>query len=71
MELSKRALHANLEVSSLAAAMELEGRGQVMLLRDPEATAAIEAARVLARQRRGRARSEVTAEFQGLAGPPG
>jgi enoyl-CoA hydratase/carnithine racemase len=40
---SKRALRSNLEVPSFGAAMELEGRGQAMLLHDPDATAAIAA----------------------------
>lgn len=53
VQFSKRALRANLEVSSLAAAMELEGRGQAMLLRDPEAAAAIDAVRRGHAARRG------------------
>ncbi|MDV7268587.1 enoyl-CoA hydratase-related protein, partial [Rhodococcus oxybenzonivorans] len=43
VQLSKRALHANMEVSSYAAALELENRGQALLTRGedmPEALAA-------------------------------
>ncbi|MDH6285003.1 enoyl-CoA hydratase/isomerase family protein [Prescottella agglutinans] len=43
VQLSKRALHANMEVSSYAAALELENRGQPLLTRGqdmPEALAA-------------------------------
>lgn len=43
VQLSKRALHANLEVGSYAAALELENRGQALLTRSsdmPEALAA-------------------------------
>jgi enoyl-CoA hydratase/carnithine racemase len=43
VQLSKRALHANMEVSSFAAALELENRGQALLTRGsdmPEALAA-------------------------------
>ena len=43
MQLSKRALQANMEASSFAAALELENRGQALLTRGsdmPEALAA-------------------------------
>ena len=43
VQLSKRALQANLEISSYAAALELENRGQALLTRStdmPEALAA-------------------------------
>jgi enoyl-CoA hydratase/carnithine racemase len=43
VQLSKRALQANMEVSSYAAAIELENRGQALLTRTsemPEALAA-------------------------------
>jgi enoyl-CoA hydratase/carnithine racemase len=43
VQLSKRALQANLEISSYAAALELENRGQALLTRGsdmPEALAA-------------------------------
>jgi enoyl-CoA hydratase/carnithine racemase len=43
VQMSKRALHANMEVSSYAAALELENRGQALLTRGddmPEALAA-------------------------------
>jgi len=46
VQLSKRALQANLEISSYAAALELENRGQALLTRTadmPEALAAVEA----------------------------
>ena len=44
VQLSKRALQANLEASSYAAALELENRGQALLTRGadvPEALAAL------------------------------
>jgi enoyl-CoA hydratase/carnithine racemase len=43
VQLSKRALHANMEIASYAAALELENRGQALLTRGedmPEALAA-------------------------------
>jgi enoyl-CoA hydratase/carnithine racemase len=43
VQLSKRALQANLEIGSYAAALELENRGQALLTRSsdmPEALAA-------------------------------
>jgi enoyl-CoA hydratase/carnithine racemase len=48
VQLSKRALQANMEISSYAAALELENRGQALLTRGedlPEALAAIAAKR--------------------------
>ncbi|SBW22750.1 enoyl-CoA hydratase/isomerase [Candidatus Protofrankia californiensis] len=36
VQLSKRALHANMEVASYAAALELENRGQALLTRDED-----------------------------------
>ena len=48
VQLSKRALQANLEVTSYAAALELENRGQALLTRGedmPEALAAFREAR--------------------------
>ena len=44
VQLSKRALQANMEISSYAAALELENRGQALLTRSadmPEALAAL------------------------------
>lgn len=43
IRLSKRALQANLEVSSFAAALELENRGQALLTRCDDMTEALEA----------------------------
>ena len=43
MQLSKRALQANLEVSSYAAALELENRGQALLTRSPDMAEALAA----------------------------
>jgi enoyl-CoA hydratase/carnithine racemase len=43
VQLSKRALQANLEVGSYAAALELENRGQALLTRTADMTEALEA----------------------------
>jgi enoyl-CoA hydratase/carnithine racemase len=43
VELSKRALQSNLEVSSYAAAMDLENRGQTLLTRSPDMAEALAA----------------------------
>lgn len=43
VELSKRALQANLEVGSYAAAIELENRGQALLTRSPDMSEALTA----------------------------
>ncbi|MFI7194154.1 enoyl-CoA hydratase/isomerase family protein [Nocardia nova] len=43
VQLSKRALQANLEVGSYAAAIELENRGQALLTRSPDMTEALNA----------------------------
>ncbi|MCE0761940.1 enoyl-CoA hydratase-related protein [Pseudonocardia kujensis] len=43
VQLSKRALHANMEVSSYAAAMELENRGQALLTRSDDMAEALAA----------------------------
>ncbi|MCX4096721.1 enoyl-CoA hydratase/isomerase family protein [Nocardia sp. alder85J] len=43
VQLSKRALQANLEVGSYAAALELENRGQALLTRSPDMTEALTA----------------------------
>lgn len=43
VQLSKRALHANLEVSSYGAALELENRGQALLTRGEDMPEALEA----------------------------
>ena len=43
VQLSKRALQANMEVSSYAAALELENRGQALLTRTADMTEALEA----------------------------
>jgi enoyl-CoA hydratase/carnithine racemase len=45
VQLSKRALQANLEVSSYAAALELENRGQALLTRSPDMSEALAAFR--------------------------
>lgn len=45
VRLSKKALHANLEVTSYAAAMELENRGQALLTRTTDMAEALDAAR--------------------------
>ncbi len=45
MQLSKRALYANLEASSNAAALELENRGQALLTRTADMAEALEAFR--------------------------
>jgi hypothetical protein len=41
--MSKRALQANMEVASFAAALELENRGQALLTRCDDMTEALEA----------------------------
>jgi enoyl-CoA hydratase/carnithine racemase len=43
VQLSKRALHANMEIGSYAAALELENRGQALLTRTTDMTEALEA----------------------------
>jgi len=43
VQLSKRALQANLEISSYAAALELENRGQALLTRSPDMSEALAA----------------------------
>lgn len=43
VEMSKRALHANLEASSYAAALELENRGQALMTRSSDFTEALAA----------------------------
>ena len=43
VQLSKRALHANMEVGSYAAALELENRGQALLTRSPDMSEALAA----------------------------
>jgi enoyl-CoA hydratase/carnithine racemase len=43
VQLSKRALHANMEIGSYAAALELENRGQALLTRTADMTEALEA----------------------------
>jgi enoyl-CoA hydratase/carnithine racemase len=43
VQLSKRALHANMEIGSYAAALELENRGQALLTRTSDMTEALEA----------------------------
>jgi enoyl-CoA hydratase/carnithine racemase len=43
VQLSKRALQANMEISSYAAALELENRGQALLTRTSDMTEALEA----------------------------
>ncbi|BBG02756.1 MULTISPECIES: enoyl-CoA hydratase/isomerase family protein [Pseudonocardia] len=43
VQLSKRALHANMEASSYAAALELENRGQALLTRSDDMTEALAA----------------------------
>lgn len=43
VRLSKRALHANMEASSFAAALELENRGQALLTRTADMTEALDA----------------------------
>jgi enoyl-CoA hydratase/carnithine racemase len=43
VQLSKRALQANLEVGSYAAALELENRGQALLTRSPDMSEALNA----------------------------
>ena len=45
VRMSKRALHANMEVTSYAAALELENRGQALLTRTADMTEALEAFR--------------------------
>jgi enoyl-CoA hydratase/carnithine racemase len=45
VQMSKRALHANMEVTSYAAALELENRGQALLTRTADMTEALEAFR--------------------------
>ena len=45
VRMSKRALHANMEVTSYAAALELENRGQALLTRTSDMTEALEAFR--------------------------
>ncbi len=45
VQLSKRALQANMEVTSYAAALELENRGQALLTRSEDMTEALEAFR--------------------------
>lgn len=45
VRLSKRALHANMEASSFAAALELENRGQALLTRTADMTEALDAFR--------------------------
>ncbi|WP_433503062.1 enoyl-CoA hydratase/isomerase family protein [Pseudonocardia halophobica] len=45
VQLSKRALHANMEVTSYAAALELENRGQALLTRTSDMSEALEAFR--------------------------
>jgi enoyl-CoA hydratase/carnithine racemase len=45
VQLSKRALQANMEVSSYAAALELENRGQALLTRSDDMTEALDAFR--------------------------
>jgi enoyl-CoA hydratase/carnithine racemase len=45
VELSKRALQANLEIGSYAAALELENRGQALLTRSPDMPEALAAFR--------------------------
>jgi enoyl-CoA hydratase/carnithine racemase len=45
VQLSKRALHANMEVTSYAAALELENRGQALLSRTLDMTEALDAFR--------------------------
>ena len=46
VQLSKRALQANLEITSYAAALELENRGQALLTRGEDLPEALEAFRV-------------------------
>lgn len=46
VQLSKRALQANMEASSYAAALELENRGQALLTRTEDMTEALDAFRV-------------------------
>jgi enoyl-CoA hydratase/carnithine racemase len=43
VQLSKRALQANLEISSYAAALELENRGQALLTRSADMAEALAA----------------------------
>lgn len=45
VQLSKKALQSNLEVSSYAAALELENRGQALLTRSPDMPEALAAFR--------------------------
>jgi enoyl-CoA hydratase/carnithine racemase len=45
VQLSKRALHANMEITSYAAALELENRGQALLTRSTDMTEALSAFR--------------------------
>ena len=45
VRMSKRALHANMEVTSYAAALELENRGQALLTRTTDMTEALDAFR--------------------------
>jgi enoyl-CoA hydratase/carnithine racemase len=45
VQMSKRALHANMEASSYAAALELENRGQALLTRSDDMTEALTAFR--------------------------
>jgi enoyl-CoA hydratase/carnithine racemase len=45
VQLSKRALQANLEISSYAAALELENRGQALLTRGEDMPEALKAFR--------------------------
>lgn len=45
VRMSKRALHANMEVTSYAAALELENRGQALLTRTSDMTEALDAFR--------------------------
>lgn len=54
VQLSKRALLANTDAPSFAAALELEARAQVLLMRDPATADAVAAVRAqLARLRAG------------------
>lgn len=45
IQMSKRALHANMEITSYAAALELENRGQALLTRSADMTEALDAFR--------------------------
>ena len=45
MQLSKRALQANMEITSYAAALELENRGQALLTRGEDMPEALDAFR--------------------------